>query len=96
MLVCDWNEFVQEVPGSFVRKHCMPWQLGNDVELQGIHQGSPVRTVRCQWRKSGRQMRLRFVTGWSSFLKENGLQAGQVLHFTLTSDSFFAVRLASK
>ncbi|KAG0618121.1 hypothetical protein M758_4G040900 [Ceratodon purpureus] len=81
-----------EVPASFVRTHEMQFQ--DAVELQGIHQESPVRTVTCHWVRSGeQQLRLYFKGGWRNFAKENGLIKGQELQFSLTSKSFFVVRV---
>ena len=88
-----WSCNVQEVPARFVNAHGMAEQLQDVVELQGVHQESPVRTVACQWTRHENRMRLYFTTGWSEFAKENGLKVGQELEFTLTSESFFVVRV---
>ena len=86
---------MQEVPARFVNAHGMAEQLQVDVvELQGVHQESPVRTVACQWtRKDGSKYRMRlfFTAKWSELAKENGHKVGQELQFTPTCEAFFVV-----
>ena len=85
---------MQEVTAWFVNAHGMAEQLRDVVELQGIHQESLVRTVACHWtRRDEDTMRLYFTTDWREFAKENGLKVGQELEFTLSSQSFFVVRV---
>ena len=81
--------FMQEIPLGFYKVYGS--RLHSDVQLQGIHEDSPVRTMACLATR-GNQMR-HFLRGkWKDFADENNLEVGQGLLFALTADSFFVVR----
>jgi hypothetical protein len=81
--------FMQEIPLGFWKKYGS--RLHSDVQLQGIHEDSPVRTMACL---ATRGIHVRhFLRGkWKDFVNENNLEVGQELLFALTADSFFVVR----
>lgn len=67
------------------------------IQLQGIYEKSPVYLVACNrnkgWPKPKEFCRLRIKdSDWNAFVKENKLQKGHVLEFSLTADSHFEVR----
>jgi len=73
-------------------------QGGTHVQLQGIQEESPIRTVTCSFKITQQDME-EYATrasslslGWGDFVRENGLRAGQELTFTLAAASFFVVR----
>ena len=85
---------MQDVPRSFVRKHNI--QLQPHVKLQGIRGDSPFRVVTCTYNmlqdSEERSSSPPLSLGWGDFVRDNALQAGQQLVFTLVSESFFVIR----
>jgi hypothetical protein len=82
---------VQEIPTEFWKTYGT--RLRPFVELQGIREESPVRTVACSPCLQGnRYWRVQLKDGWRDFAIENNLEVGQELQFTLAGDSFFVVR----
>ncbi|KAG0587986.1 hypothetical protein KC19_2G206900 [Ceratodon purpureus] len=83
-----------DVPRSFVRKHNI--QLQPHVKLQGIRGDSPFRVVTCTYNmlqdSEERSSSPPLSLGWGDFVRDNALQAGQQLVFTLVSESFFVIR----
>ncbi|KAG0588110.1 hypothetical protein KC19_2G216600 [Ceratodon purpureus] len=77
-----------EFPCHFTRT----WgnELQTHIKLQGIYEGSAERIVACSWIND--KQRLFLTDGWREFQAENDLEAGLVLGFTLTGNSFFVVR----
>jgi hypothetical protein len=80
---------VQEIPLGFYKVYGS--RLHSDVQLQGIHEDSPVRTMACL-ETCGNPVRHFLRAEWRDFAKENNLEVGQKLSFVLTADSFFSVR----
>lgn len=81
---------LQEIPGPFWKTYSK--NLWPKVKLQGIWEESAVRTVTCSVTSYEGQIRVFLRTGWKGFSKENNLEVGQELLFTLVGDSFFTVR----
>lgn len=91
-----WTAFTQEFPVKFVGTYGERFQPS--VQLQGVYEESPVHLVACR-RYKGRDAKQNPILrlgikehDWCAFVKENNLQKGQVLQFSLTADSFFVVR----
>lgn len=85
---------MQNVPLAFVKKHSI--RLNAHVKLQGTRDGSPSRIVTCSYDMlqdgDSCSTKVPLSLGWGDFVRDNSLQAGQELVFTLATDSFFVVK----
>ena len=92
------NDIMQDVPLYFVKKHNI--QLQPHVKLQGSQEESPFQTVTCTYNmlqdSEERSTRPPLSLGWGDFVRDNALQVGQQLVFTLVSESFFVIREVSE
>ncbi|KAG0613183.1 hypothetical protein M758_6G083400 [Ceratodon purpureus] len=84
-----------EIPKDFAATYGS--RLDGSVQLQGIHEGSPMQNdVQCVRYTDNRlvsgRTRLFLTVGWDDFVRNNALRIEQELVFTLTADSCFTVR----
>jgi len=87
---------MQEFPIKFASIYSEYFQP--TIQLQGVYEESPVYLVACR-RYKGRDAKQNAILrlgikehDWCAFVKENKLQKGQELQFSLTADSYFVVR----
>uniref|UniRef100_A0A7I4CZY7 TF-B3 domain-containing protein n=1 Tax=Physcomitrium patens TaxID=3218 RepID=A0A7I4CZY7_PHYPA len=82
--------FRLEIPQHFAVKYGS--QLLDSIQLQGIHESSPVRNLQTISHLDKARVRLYLAgAGWDNFVTENMLRVGNELVFYLSADSFFKV-----
>ncbi|KAG0627027.1 hypothetical protein M758_2G168800 [Ceratodon purpureus] len=85
------------IPLTFAKRHGI--RLQAHVKLQGTREGSSHRIVTCSYdimQDGDRSSKVPLSLGWGDFVRDNALQAGHELVFTLASESFFVIREVSE